>query len=88
MPTPRKRGRVWERTRRYVLERDSYRCQLAEPGCNGYADQVDHIVPLSAGGHELDPKNLRAACGHCNASRGGKASMSTIASYGRRQSRW
>jgi 5-methylcytosine-specific restriction protein A len=86
--TPRKRGRVWERTRRYVLERDAYRCQLRHDGCTLVADQVDHIVPLSAGGAELDPRNLRASCGHCNASRGGKASMATIASYGRRRSRW
>ena len=88
MATPRRRGRVWERTRKYVLERDAYRCRLGLPGCTGLADTVDHIVSLSAGGPELDPRNLQAACRTCNSAKGGKQSMATVASYGRRKSRW
>ena len=88
MSTPRRRGRPWERTRRYVLQRDGYRCQIAGPTCTRTATQVDHIVPLAAGGNELDPTNLRAACSTCNASRGGKVAARTLATYGRTQSRW
>jgi 5-methylcytosine-specific restriction endonuclease McrA len=37
--------------------------------CGGYANSVDHIVPVALGGtHHLT--NLRPACGHCNSSTG------------------
>lgn len=43
-------------------------CWLVLPGCTGWAVEVDHRTPDSAGGtHDLD--NLRPACRHCNAAR-------------------
>jgi 5-methylcytosine-specific restriction protein A len=62
-------GAKWRRVRRLVLERDRYRCRVQGVGCRGRADQVDHIVPVEAGGAWYDPANLRAACGFCNRSR-------------------
>lgn len=64
------RGRPWQRTRRHILERDNYRCQIQLPGCTILATEVDHIQPLARGGPPLDPANLRAACRHCNQARG------------------
>lgn len=64
------RGRPWQRTRRFVLERDGYQCQLQLPGCTILATQIDHITPLSAGGAPYDHANLRASCRHCNLARG------------------
>lgn len=62
--------RAWRAARLAVLERDSYRCMIALPGCRGVATQVDHITPLAAGGAPFDPQNMRAACIKCNASLG------------------
>ena len=62
----------WDRVRIGILVRDGYRCQIAGPGCTGRATSVDHIVPLALGGARLDPRNLRAACGHCNSSAGAR----------------
>ena len=37
--------------------------------CGGYANTVDHVLPVALGGtHE--PSNLRPACGPCNSSTG------------------
>jgi 5-methylcytosine-specific restriction endonuclease McrA len=56
-----------------VLQRDEGLCQLRGPDCRVAADEVDHVVPVQAGGAMYDPVNLRAACSPCNASRGGRA---------------
>ena len=61
----------WQRIRRWILERDGHRCQLRNPGCLGVATTVDHITPISAGGHWYNPNNLQAACTRCNYSKGG-----------------
>jgi 5-methylcytosine-specific restriction endonuclease McrA len=63
---------AWERIRLEILVRDGYRCRIGGPGCTIRATTVDHIVPLALGGARLDPANLRAACGHCNTSLGGR----------------
>jgi 5-methylcytosine-specific restriction enzyme A len=63
-------GRQWRTLRLRILHRDGYQCQINGPGCTHTADQVDHIVRLSEGGAKYDPRNLRAACTHCNASDG------------------
>jgi 5-methylcytosine-specific restriction protein A len=64
-------GATWRKVRLVVLERDGYRCRIGGPGCLVDADQVDHVISWRLGGAVLDPENLRAACRHCNASRGG-----------------
>jgi 5-methylcytosine-specific restriction endonuclease McrA len=60
----------WRTVRAYVLRRDSHRCQIQGPRCTSVATTVDHIRELHAGGAAYDPANLRAACLHCNSSRG------------------
>ncbi len=55
----------WRRVRLAVLARDGWTCQL----CGDLADQVDHVLPLAAGGARLDPANLRACCRRCNVAR-------------------
>ena len=63
------KGRPWQRTRRRILERDGYRCQIPDVHrCTGYATEVDHIVPRAQGGPDRDD-NLRAACGNGNKAR-------------------
>lgn len=59
----------WRKVRKAVLERDGYRCKVELPGCTGKATQVDHIVPVNAGGAIYDMGNLRAACSRCNQGR-------------------
>src|SRR5262249_30098473 len=67
MPTTRERGYggAWPRVRLSILARDRYRCRY----CGGRANTVDHVVPISAGGPRLDPRNLVAACLPCNVRR-------------------
>lgn len=66
----------WRRLRASVLQLHlppSRRpaCALAMPGrCTGVATQVDHIVPLHAGGDRYDRNNLRPVCAPCNTGRG------------------
>lgn len=64
----------WRRFRRWVLERDGYRCRVGLPGCTGQAPlrggHVDHIIPLTQGGAKYDPENVRASCASCNLKRG------------------
>ncbi|MFM2078875.1 MAG: hypothetical protein RJA49_2765 [Actinomycetota bacterium] len=45
-------------------------CALRLPGCTGYADTADHVVPVSLGGVSGDEGNLRPACRHCNSAAG------------------
>lgn len=59
---------AFKRVARQVLERDNYRCHY----CGRYARAVDHVVPVSKGGADLDPANLVAACKRCNSSKGAK----------------
>lgn len=61
---------AYRRTKAATLRRDGYRCQLKLPGCLVTADQCDHVIPMSKGGDPLSLSNCRAACAHCNASRG------------------
>jgi len=59
-------GRPWRRKRDQVLLRDQYLCQCEDCGGKRYfADEVDHIVPLSRGGTD-DPSNLRAINKDCH----------------------
>lgn len=63
----------WKRLRLAVLARDENRCRIRGPGCTAVATHADHIVSPRKGGQFFDPANLRAACEHCNTSRGGRA---------------
>ena len=55
------KSRIFQSNRRIVLLRSDFRCQI----CGGFADCVDHILPLAKGGtHDLF--NLRALCRSCN----------------------
>lgn len=56
------------RVRAAILQRDRRRCHY----CGQPANTVDHLKPLAEGGSRLDPRNLAAACEHCNKSRGGQ----------------
>ena len=57
----------WKDQRVRVLKRDNYTCAY----CGLDANQVDHIIPRSAGGtHDLD--NLVACCKQCNTRKGSK----------------
>jgi 5-methylcytosine-specific restriction protein A len=60
----------WRTTRRLVLVRDGYHCQVMGPNCIGRATTADHIIPRCEGGAMLDMSNLRAACRPCNSSGG------------------
>ena len=52
--------------RRAVLQRDPV-CVLQVPDvCTGSADEVDHLVPDSAGG-ATDMANLQGVCAACHA---------------------
>lgn len=57
--------REWRKVRLQILVRDESTCRW----CGGYADTVDHLVPLHQGGARLDPTNLVAACRSCNSGR-------------------
>ncbi len=52
--------------REAIFARDGGRCQIRGIRCTEIATQIDHIVPVRAGGAWFDPDNLRAACQHCN----------------------
>lgn len=55
--------RAWRRTRRLVLERDGYRCQLKLEGCTTRATTAHHTKGKAMGD---DPRHLVAACQPCN----------------------
>jgi 5-methylcytosine-specific restriction enzyme A len=68
MPNPGHRW-PWPQYRKAVLIRDRFTCQIRGPGCTVTATNVDYIVSWRDGGPMTMP-NLRAACEHCNKSRG------------------
>lgn len=47
-----------------IFVRDKFRCRRC--GIYGVELTVDHIVPLSKGGHPTDPSNLQTLCDTCN----------------------
>lgn len=56
--------RAWRRTRRQVLARDGFLCQLRLEGCTTTATHVHHTHGRTTTGD--DPAHLVAACAHCN----------------------
>jgi hypothetical protein len=70
---PRYSTAAWQKTRRMILQRDGYQCQIQGPRCKGYADTAHHIIPSSQRPDLFfDPNNLAAACKPCNFGGGGK----------------
>lgn len=62
-----RRRRVWsDEERRFILERDGWRCVYC-----GSTDEleIDHIVPFSRGG-ACSVENSQVLCRSCNASKG------------------
>ena len=59
-------GARWKRTRRRILSRDGWECQIRGPRCIGDANEVDKILAASQGGDPFDEDNLRAACPPCH----------------------
>ncbi len=53
----------WRRLRRLILAAHPL-CQA--PGCYREATDVDHIIPMAAGGPALDADNLQALCHECH----------------------
>lgn len=63
---------AWRIVRRSVLVRDKNRCRMCRRRVRNLhvsaPDQahVDHIIPLTLGGHPTDPRNLQTLCRDCN----------------------
>jgi 5-methylcytosine-specific restriction protein A len=56
----------WRKTRKRILERDGYLCQVClESGIIREAKQVDHIKNKKSGGTD-DDSNLQAICIPCH----------------------
>ena len=62
---------AWQKTRRAILQRDGYVCQIRGPRCTGRATSVHHVAPSSQRPDLFwDSGNLTAACQTCNAGGG------------------
>lgn len=61
------RGKVTNRMRFCIYERDGYRCQICGRRTNDL--EVDHIIPISKGGKST-PDNLQTLCHRCNYRKG------------------
>jgi len=59
-----------------VLEAAGGMCEIKLPGCTTTATVMDHIIPVADGGRH-EPRNLRAACDHCNSVLGGHTAAGT-----------
>lgn len=53
----------WRQVRAQVRERDNYRCRQC--GSAGRVE-VDHVVPVAAGGEPYDLNNLQVLCRPCH----------------------
>lgn len=53
--------RAWRVQRAKALQRDDHRCVIRGPRCTVHATQVDHVIPVSAGGTD-DLSNLQSVC--------------------------
>lgn len=73
----KRRRRPWgghdsQRAKDVILYRDGYQCMVpivfigGTLTCRNPATEVDHVIPISAGGPVFDPANLRASCRPCN----------------------
>lgn len=60
------RGKVTNKLRFYIYERDGYRCRKCGSENNL---EIDHIIPISKGGKST-PNNLQTLCHKCNYEKG------------------
>lgn len=64
----------WDSIRRWVTERDNRTCvrcgTASEDLPEGVHLEVDHIEPISKGGHPFDPRNLQTLCQPCHGQKG------------------
>lgn len=67
----------WPTIRLWILERDSYLCQICKLRS---ATDVDHIWPRRLGGED-HVSNLRAACGMCNKTKGDRVDLDTASDW-------
>lgn len=65
---PGRVGRPWRRLRATILNESDVCWLCGLPG----ATTVDHIIPLSKGGHPTDRGNLAPAHKWCNGSKGNR----------------
>lgn len=63
------RGRVSNKMRFYILERDHYRCRCCGRSQNEVELEIDHIVPIAKGGKSTSD-NLQTLCTDCNKRKG------------------
>lgn len=56
-------SKLWLLTRRAKLQQSPL-CQAE--GCRSIATEVDHIRPISKGGHRTDLSNLQSLCRSCH----------------------
>jgi 5-methylcytosine-specific restriction protein A len=61
----------WKSLRLRVLKRDDWQCQVRGPQCTGDATVVDHIIPVSHHGEDLD-ENAQAICAPCHHTKTGR----------------
>lgn len=63
------RGRVSNKMRFRIMERDGYRCRYCGRRGNGYNLEIDHIIPIAKGGKSTYD-NLQTLCHDCNVKKG------------------
>lgn len=82
---PAKRPAIPPETRLAVYRRDGWRCAYCARSLPVSQLTMDHVIPLSRGGHPIDRRNLVAACLSCNQQKGNRtpheAKMSMVTAY-------
>jgi len=56
------KGKKWHALVPIIRERDDYKCRR----CGDWGKEVDHIVPIRAGGAMWDENNLQVLCTPCH----------------------
>lgn len=69
---PTKRPAIPPRTRLDVYRRDGWSCRFCGEHLPVSRMTIDHLIPLSRGGHPTDRRNLVAACASCNQRKGNR----------------
>ena len=62
---------AWRNTRRAMLASLALICQYCHTDCS-HDPTIDHVVPVSHGGSQLDSTNLVMCCRSCNSRKGDK----------------